>query len=81
MVEATFRSKYVHFLWCRRRLLAQHLHESGADKSTVFILNDLRKIEMIDGGMRMNPYIHDRKNGASLFRNERIASQFFSGKN
>ena len=32
---------------------------------------------MIDGGMRMNPYIHDRKNGASLFRNKRTTSRFF----
>jgi len=32
---------------------------------------------MIDGGMRLNPYRHDSKNGASLFRNKRTASRFF----
>ena len=32
---------------------------------------------MIDGGMRLNPYIHDKKNGASLFKYKRTASRFF----
>jgi hypothetical protein len=37
------------------------LHESGAEESTVFILKYLRKIKVVDGGMGLNPYEHDRK--------------------
>ena len=43
---------FVSWSW----LLARHLHKSGAEKSAIFILKDLRKIEMVDGGMRLNPY-------------------------
>lgn len=37
------------------------LHESGAEESTVFVLQDLRKIKVVEGDMRLNPYRHDRK--------------------
>ena len=55
------------------------LHESGAEESTVFILKDLRKIKMVDGDMRLNPYKHDRK-WSRISQNSQKNKLIFSGK-
>ena len=55
------------------------LHEYGAEESTVLILKDLRKIKMVDGDMRLNPYKHDRK-WSRISQNRQKSKLIFTGK-
>jgi len=81
MVEATFRSKYVHFFVV--------LKEASRSALTWIWGWEIHRIHSEwPEEDRNDRWWHEaeslqtwQKNGASLFRNERIASQFFSGKN